>query len=166
MSSASTTLETPLGALTVTADETAIVRVSWGGASPLFRTPLLRDAVDQLRAYFDRRLKTFDLPFRFASTPFDTSVWRRLLEIPYGQTETYGAVATAIGASPRAVGGACGRNPIAVIVPCHRVVGAGGRLVGYSGGNGVTTKASLLEIEDGAVNDQFELFHVKRKEFS
>ena len=143
----STVVETPLGPLAVTADDGAIVLCSWGHTPGGDVTPLLRDAAEQLRAYFDRRLDVFDLPLRPAGTAFQTAVWHGLSRIPYGKTITYGELAGRVGGGPRAVGGACGRNPIAVILPCHRVVGAGDRLTGYSGGNGVATKAALLELE-------------------
>ena len=99
--------------------------------------PLLRDAVDQLAAFFRRELKEFDLPLAPQGTPFQLRVWEQLRAIPYGETATYGEVAGRLGLTghgARAVGTANGRNPIPVVVPCHRVVGSDGRLTGYAGG--------------------------------
>jgi methylated-DNA-[protein]-cysteine S-methyltransferase len=108
---------------------------------------LLAEAVRQLRAYFQGELRQFDLPLDFAGTPFQIRVWRQLLTIPYGETRSYAQVAAAIGSplAVRAVGAANGANPIAIVVPCHRVVGASGKLVGYGGG--LELKKRLLELE-------------------
>jgi methylated-DNA-[protein]-cysteine S-methyltransferase len=83
-------------------------------------------------------------------------VWHRMAKIPYGKTMTYGDLAHAIGSAPRAVGGACGRNPIAIILPCHRVIGGSGALTGYSGAGGINTKQFLLELE-GALTPAFRV---------
>jgi methylated-DNA-[protein]-cysteine S-methyltransferase len=109
--------------------------------------PTLDEAARQLRAYFAGRLWHFDLPLDPQGTEFQLRVWRALLGIPYGETRSYGAVAEAIGApkSVRAVGAANGANPIPIIVPCHRVIGAGGQLTGYGGG--LPLKKTLLELE-------------------
>ncbi|MCI3933928.1 MULTISPECIES: methylated-DNA--[protein]-cysteine S-methyltransferase [unclassified Streptomyces] len=106
-------------------------------------------ATEQLTAYFAGELTRFDLPLRLDGTPFQQSVWQQLLKIPYGQTRTYGELADALGkpAASRAVGLANGKNPIGVIVPCHRVIGAGGGLTGYGGG--LDRKRRLLELESG-----------------
>ncbi|MEI5097654.1 methylated-DNA--[protein]-cysteine S-methyltransferase [Streptomyces sp. PmtG] len=105
---------------------------------------------EQLTAYFAGELKEFDLPLHLHGTPFQRSVWQRLLEIPYGETRTYGQLADDLGkpAASRAVGLANGKNPIGVIVPCHRVIGANGGLTGYGGG--LDRKRRLLEFENGA----------------
>ena len=109
----------------------------------------LAEAKDQLDAYFDGRLKAFDLPLKPAGTPFQFSVWARLHEIPYGATTTYGALARALNTAPLAVGGACGRNPLPIVVPCHRVTGAGGRITGYSAIGGIAAMKALLRLEGG-----------------
>jgi len=142
-------LPSPLGVLTLFEEEGALVALEWGRASePISAaTPLLRAARRQLDAYFDGALQAFDLPLRAAGTAFQLRVWDRLRDIPYGSTETYGALARDLGTSPRALAGACGANPLPVVVPCHRVVGAGGALGGYSGGEGVETKKALLRLE-------------------
>ncbi|MBM3951363.1 MAG: methylated-DNA--[protein]-cysteine S-methyltransferase [Rhodospirillales bacterium] len=108
---------------------------------------LLERAARQLQEYFDGRRKKFDLRFRPAGTPFQRKVWARLAAIPYGKVETYGAIAKKLGSAPRAVGGACGANPIPILIPCHRVLGANGGLGGYSGAGGVATKRFLLAQE-------------------
>ncbi|MBQ1012841.1 methylated-DNA--[protein]-cysteine S-methyltransferase, partial [Micromonospora sp. M51] len=111
---------------------------------------LSRQAVDELRAYFAGELTGFTVP---VSPPrgsdFERAVWREMTRIPYGQTLTYGEVARLVGdpGAARAVGVACNRNPIPVIVPCHRIVGAGGKLVGFGGG--LPRKVKLLELEAG-----------------
>jgi methylated-DNA-[protein]-cysteine S-methyltransferase len=111
------------------------------------RNPLLAQAVSQLRDYFASRLREFHLPLDAAGTPFQKRVWGELVKIPYGETRTYAQVAAAIGSplAVRAVGAANGANPIAIVVPCHRVIGASGKLVGYGGG--LALKRRLLELE-------------------
>jgi methylated-DNA-[protein]-cysteine S-methyltransferase len=114
--------------------------------------PLLREAIDQLAAYFRRELKDFDLPLAPHGSPFQLRVWEQLRAIPYGETATYGEVAGRLGLTghgARAVGTANGRNPIPVVVPCHRVVGSSGSLTGYGGG--LHRKQVLLELEQDAL---------------
>ena len=106
----------------------------------------------QLRAYFDRDLKEFDLPLDPAGSTFQKSVWAQLLEIGYGDTASYGEIAKRLGksnAASRAVGLANGSNPIPIVIPCHRVIGANGTLTGYAGG--IERKQTLLEIEQDAL---------------
>jgi methylated-DNA-[protein]-cysteine S-methyltransferase len=109
--------------------------------------PLLRAAAAQLAAYFDGRLGAFDVPLDLVGTPFQVNVWRELLAIEPGRTCTYGDIARKLGQATagRAVGAAVGRNPISVIVPCHRVVGSDGTLTGYAGG--LERKTALLRLE-------------------
>ena len=145
-------LQSPIGALTVFEDDGAIVSLDWGtvpnGLAPGGDgTALLRAAREQLAAYFRRDLETFDLPLAPPGSEFQRAVCRAMSGIPYGALRTYGEIAAAIGSAPRAVGGACGRNPIPVIIPCHRVVGAGGAMTGYSGAGGLETKRALLHLE-------------------
>ena len=114
--------------------------------------PVLVAAVRQLTAYFERDLKEFDLPLNPAGSDFQKSVWGQLLEIGYGDTASYGEVAKRLGksnAASRAVGLANGSNPIPIVIPCHRVIGADGTLTGYAGG--VERKQALLEIEQDAL---------------
>ena len=89
----------------------------------------------------------FDLPLRPSGTQFQVAVCNAMLRIRYGEVRTYGEIAEDISSAPRAVGGACGRNPIPILIPCHRVVGANGKLTGFSGGEGVSTKRTLLTLE-------------------
>ena len=109
-----------------------------------------QEAVDQLAEYFAGSRSTFEVPLAPRGTAFQRRVWAALCDIPYGSTETYGELAARIGSprSVRAVGGATGRNPIGIIVPCHRLVGAGGALTGYAGG--LDRKRWLLDLESGA----------------
>jgi len=104
-----------------------------------------------LEAYFDGKLKTFDLPLHPAGTDFQRRVWFAMADIPYGETQTYGELAKTIGGVARAVGGACGKNPIPIILPCHRVMGGGGKLTGFSGGAGVESKIFLLKLEGAMI---------------
>jgi methylated-DNA-[protein]-cysteine S-methyltransferase len=108
-----------------------------------------REALAQLDAYFAGRLRRFELPLAPQGTPFQLRVWEALLEIPYGETRSYGELARRIGSpdAPRAVGLANGRNPIAIVIPCHRVIGANGQLTGYGGG--LALKRRLLSLERG-----------------
>jgi len=110
-------------------------------------TPLLEEAVRQLQAYFAGDLGRFNLPLEFHGTPFQIRAWRALSEIPYGETRSYGEQAAALGIpkAVRAVGAANGANPIAIVAPCHRVIGANGKLTGYGGG--LPVKRMLLELE-------------------
>jgi methylated-DNA-[protein]-cysteine S-methyltransferase len=138
-------LEAESGALTeleFLADHTSTTRVS---AKP--RDPLLREACDELSAYFRSALRSFSIPLRPSGTPFQLRVWNALLEIPFGTSWSYRDLATRIGhpAASRAVGAANGRNPIAIIIPCHRVIGASKSLTGYGGG--LERKAWLLRHE-------------------
>ena len=114
--------------------------------------PLLVRAVDQLAAYFARELKEFDLPLAPRGSDFQQRVWQQLQGIGYGETASYGAIAQRLGmtsAASRAVGLANGRNPVPVVIPCHRVIGANGTLTGYAGG--LERKQLLLELEQDAL---------------
>ena len=150
-------LQSPIGALTVFEEDGAIVSLDWGTAPDGLGgggggTGLLRAAREQLAAYFRRELEIFDLPLAPPGSEFQRAVCRAMSGIPYGALRTYGDIAAAIGSAPRAVGGACGRNPIPVIIPCHRVVGAGGAMTGYSGAGGLETKRALLHLEGAALH--------------
>lgn len=111
--------------------------------------PVFVAAARQLDAYFAGRLRAFDLPLDLAGTAFQRAVWDLLLAIPHGATRTYGALAAELGqpSATRAVGAANGRNPVSVIVPCHRLIAAGGGLVAYGGG--LDRKRALLDLEQG-----------------
>ena len=145
-------LHSPLGALTVFEDAGAIVVLEWGRAPAAETSPLLDETKRQLDSYFGGRLRVFDLPLQPRGTPFQEDLWRLLAKIPYGTVLTYGALATRLKSAPRAVGGACGKNPIPILIPCHRVLAAGGFLGGYSGGTGIETKRALLRHEGSAAD--------------
>ena len=142
-------MPSPLGRLAITADATAIRKIDWTDATTTMATesPLLEAAVRQLEQYFGDPKSQFDLPLAPGGDPFECGVWSEMLAIPSGATATYGDIAKALGKPAQAVGGACGRNPIPIVIPCHRVVGAGGRMTGYSGKGGVETKRWLLQHE-------------------
>jgi methylated-DNA-[protein]-cysteine S-methyltransferase len=146
------TIDSPIGELLVTGDGDALTAVQMDGSSGRGwqRDPsALREATSQLRAYLSGELREFDLPLAPDGTPFQREVWAALREIPYGHTISYAQLAAAVGrpGAARAVGAANGRNPIAVVIPCHRVIGASGALTGYGGGLG--RKRLLLDLEAG-----------------
>ena len=145
--------DTPLGTMAVGEEDGHITRVYLPN-SPMprlmpFQTPLLERAQGQILEYFDGRRQEFDLPLAFVGTDFQKKVWMALTTIPYGQTVTYGALAQAVGCpgGARAVGMANHCNPLPILVPCHRVVGSGGKLTGYAGG--LEMKKALLDLEKG-----------------
>ncbi len=139
-------LHTPVGDLSVSEEDGAIVAVDWGWGRDQTETPLLLRARAQLHEYFDGRRLAFDLPLVPRGSPYQRRIWAAMCTIPPGETRTYGQVARVAGGSPRSVGGACGANPIPIIIPCHRVVAAAGP-GGYSGGSGLSTKRALLALE-------------------
>lgn len=142
-------LDTPFGPLTVAEDDGAITRVTWGHAARQDDSALLHRAVTQLRGYAEGTRNTFDLPLRITGGTFQQAVCAAIAAIPHGEIRTYGEIARDLDASAQAVGRACGGNPIPVIIPCHRVMGAKG-LIGFSGGQGVETKVALLRHERAA----------------
>lgn len=148
-----TVVDSPIGPLSLAADEVGVCGMRFGAVPGVEFAPpsgSLTAATEQLAAYFAGTLTDFDLPLSVRrGSEFERAVWRRMSTIPYGQTETYGEVAAVVGdpGAARAVGVACNRNPIAIIVPCHRIVGAGGKLVGFGGG--LPAKRFLLELEAG-----------------
>ncbi len=152
------TLDSPIGPLHLAARDGHIVHLGFGPAPTLehilehaLERALLTRAAAQIAAYFDGASAPFDLPLAAAETPFQAQVRAAMLAIPFGETRSYGEIATSIGGVPRAVGQACGANPIPIIVPCHRVLAAGGRIGGFSGGDGAPTKRKLLAHEAGPV---------------
>ena len=140
-------LSTPIGPVTVFEESDAIVAVEWGRAPGSKETPLLVETRLQLDAYFDGALTDFDLPLAPDGSPFQQAVWEGICRIPYGSMCPYGDLAREVDGSAQAVGCACGNNHIPIIIPCHRVIGADGRMVGYSGAGGVETKRALLRME-------------------
>ncbi len=142
----SLSISSPVGALTLEEEDGAIVAISWGKDGLSNGSPLLTEAARQLDAYFAGELTDFDLPLAPAGSPFEQRVWAAMQTIPYGQTRSYGDLAGAVGSAPRAVGRACRKNPIPIVIPCHRVLARGG-LGGYSGEGGLVTKERLLALE-------------------
>jgi methylated-DNA-[protein]-cysteine S-methyltransferase len=140
-------LNNSFGVLTVFEEAGALAALEWGRAPEGAMTALLAEAIAQLEAYFDGRLRAFSLPLHDSGSTFQRRVWSRLREIRYGEVATYGSLAVALGTSPRALAQACAVNPLPILVPCHRVVAARGCLGGYSGGDGPDTKQALLRLE-------------------
>ncbi|MCU4518244.1 methylated-DNA--[protein]-cysteine S-methyltransferase [Acinetobacter radioresistens] len=150
-------MDSPVGRLRLIANEKALVAVLWENEQPKRiqlaelmvepEHPVLLQVRQQLEEYFEGNRQRFDIPLDFAGTEFQKLVWTELLKIPYGQTRSYGQIAQAIGRpkAMRAVGAANGRNPISIIAPCHRVIGASGALTGFAGG--LDNKTILLNLE-------------------
>jgi len=144
----SQTMNSPMGKVTVTADHQGVTSVAFGVAQRAEQpSDVTNSAVSQLTSYFAGSLKHFDLPLSQQGTAFQKQVWSALCEISYGQTASYSDIANRINnpKAVRAVGMANGRNPIAIIVPCHRIIGANGTLTGYAGG--IDKKHALLQLE-------------------
>jgi methylated-DNA-[protein]-cysteine S-methyltransferase len=156
-----TLMDSPVGELRIVERDGAIVAIEFTPFGDLEgracgdrddECPVLVETVRQLRAYFDRDLKEFDLPLAPVGTVFQARVWDQLQGIGYGETASYGTIAGRLGLTghgARAVGLANGRNPIPIVIPCHRVVGASGSLTGYAGG--LERKQTLLELEQDAL---------------
>jgi methylated-DNA-[protein]-cysteine S-methyltransferase len=148
-------VQSPVGKLLLAGDEAGLKWIRFPGEEP-GREPepgwkassdLLKDAIEQIRAYFAGERQTFSLKLAPQVTPFQGKVLQALIEIPYGETRSYGELAGQIGnpRASRAVGGACARNPIPIVIPCHRVIGAKGSLTGFGGG--LNVKEALLSLE-------------------
>lgn len=146
-----TVLDSPIGEFSVATDGEAVRAAHFGRVESATEQPgdaVAGRALAELRAYFAGELTDFTVPVAvLRGSEFERAVWREMTRIPYGETLTYGEVAKAVGdpGAARAVGVACNRNPVPVIVPCHRIVGAGGKLVGFGGG--LPRKVTLLELE-------------------
>ncbi|MCD8146717.1 MAG: methylated-DNA--[protein]-cysteine S-methyltransferase [Clostridiales bacterium] len=147
-------VETPIGPLTAGVEQGAVALLSSHASlaesqSAPEDVALLDRLEQQLKEYFCGARQVFDLPVRLAGTPFQRQVWVQLRQIPYGETRTYGEIAAALGnpRASRAVGAACGRNNILLLIPCHRVVGKDGALTGFSAAGGVAAKEFLLRLE-------------------
>lgn len=146
------TIGSPIGPIAIDVADDAVVAIHLQGnrKAPVSGSsdhPLLHVAASQIEDYFSDRRHSFDLPIMLHGTPFRRRTWEALARIPFGQTRSYGEIASEIGSAARAVGGACGANPITLVIPCHRVVAAGGSLGGFSGGTGSDTKQWLLQHE-------------------
>jgi len=152
-----TFMDSPVGRLLLAGDESGLWMLSFAREPGVPRlgdawhasTSLFQESIRQLEAYFGRELRSFTVPLHLVGTEFQLSVWNALRSIPYGRTTTYGELARSLGKPEaiRAVGGANHANPVAIIVPCHRVIGSTGKLVGYGGG--LETKQKLLALERG-----------------
>ncbi len=144
-------VDSPVGRLAIEADHAAVTAVRWASSGERSQdkatSPVLKEAARQLERYFAKKLKRFDLPLDARGTDFQKRVWALMRDIPYGETATYGGMAKALGSGPRPIGMACGRNPIPIIQPCHRVLASGGKEGGFSGGKGLPTKRQLLALE-------------------
>ena len=143
------TVDSPVGGLCITEEDGVITRLTWGGTAEGAETPLLAEARAQLARYFDGTRQSFDLSLAPAGSDFQRDVWDAILAIPFGETRTYGEIAADLDAAAQAVGHACGANPIPILIPCHRVLGASS-LGGYSGAGGIETKVALLRHEGAA----------------
>jgi methylated-DNA-[protein]-cysteine S-methyltransferase len=151
--------QTPVGRLQLVASDAGLVAVLWEADDPQRvrlaeaveypEHPVLREAAQQLAEYFAGHCTVFSLPLDLRGTDFQKRVWEALLRIPFGETRSYGELARELGdaGASRAVGAANGRNPVSIVVPCHRVVGTSGKLTGFAGG--LTVKAQLLGMERG-----------------
>lgn len=151
----------PVGRLELVAEggELVALSIATAGVLPLDHlddrpSPVLTEAARQLDEYFAGRRASFDVPVRLAGTPFQVAIWQALARIPHGGVTTYGALAQAAGrpGGARAVGGAVGANRLCILVPCHRVLGADGRVTGFSAGDGVATKVRLLALEGSVLS--------------
>jgi methylated-DNA-[protein]-cysteine S-methyltransferase len=147
--SRSIAFDSPVGHLVITETDGAIGAIAWSDVPADEATPLLAEARRQLDAYFAGALRRFDLPLAPHGSPHERRVWEAMRRIPYGQTRSYSDLARDVGSGPRAVGNACGKNPIPIVIPCHRVLAKGG-IGGYSGGRGLPTKRLLLALEGAA----------------
>ncbi|WMM89817.1 methylated-DNA--[protein]-cysteine S-methyltransferase [Heyndrickxia coagulans] len=149
-------LESPIGPLTVRANERGITAVSFGKTDeegmPEPRHPLLLRAASELEAYFAKKRTRFDVPVSVSGTPFQMAVWKALKQIPYGETCSYQDIAEAVGnpKAVRAVGQANRKNPVPILIPCHRVIGKDKSLTGYAGSR-IDQKAFLLRLEGAMI---------------
>jgi len=152
MSQARVILNSPIGPILLDARDERLAAVTILASRDLpdardSPSPLLREARAQLAAWFEGRLTGFDLPLAEPRTPRGPAHRAAITAIGYGETASYGAIARRLGSSPRAVGQACARNPLPIVIPCHRVLGANDRIGHYSGGQGIITKSWLLDHE-------------------
>ena len=148
---AALSFESPVGVISVFARDEKIVGLVMGGAkaATVGKSRVLNAATSQLQKYFAGKLREFDLPVLLEGTDFQRAVWAEIAKTGFGESVSYADIAAAIGKplASRAVGGAVGSNPVPLIVGCHRVLGHGGRITGYSGGEGLPTKRILLQLE-------------------
>ena len=141
-------VHSPIGDITISEEDGKIVSLDWGWLPLSAENEISRRAKNLLDQYFDGENPTFDLPLNPHGTKFQKNVWNIMLDIPYGKFLTYGEISNRLNSHARAVGMACGQNPIPIIIPCHRVLGKDGKLTGFSGGEGIETKRYLLDLEE------------------
>lgn len=153
MPMSTTCFATPIGPVTVESDGMELVAIRMGGQpNPVPSTdPLLAETMSQIGDWFAGRRTDFDLPLAPANSPRGNELRAAICAIPYGEVESYGEVARHAGSGPRAIGQACRRNPFPIVVPCHRVIGAGQAIGHYSGGEGIVTKRWLLAHEQAVL---------------
>ena len=147
---ASISFDSAIGAITVESTNEKITSLAIGQTAPVFGSSrVLREAKKQLNEYFAGRRTAFDLPVDLQGTQFQRAVYKQIAKVSFGKTITYAEIAAKLGKplAARAVGGAVGSNPVPIIVGCHRVLGASGKITGYSGGKGLPTKRQLLDLE-------------------
>ena len=142
-------LHSPVGDITISEEDGSVVAIDWGWGRDQDATPVLIETRRQLHLYFDGKLTVFSVPLQPLGTEYRKRVWHALMLIPVGETRSYAALAASAGGSARSIGGAMANNPIPIIIPCHRVVGASGP-GGFSGGDGLPTKRFLLALEHRA----------------
>lgn len=150
-------MDSPVGRIRLVASEKGLVAILWESEDfsrikleapeEDYTHEFLLETERQLKEYFEQKRKIFDIPLDLSGTPFQMKVWELLLTIPFGKTKSYGEMAREVGdpKTVRAVGGALNKNPVSIIVPCHRVIGSSGKLVGFAGG--LTNKTYLLDLE-------------------
>jgi len=134
-------MQTPVGTLSITERNGKICTLDWAEGN------MPEEMQVQLSEYFNKRRQVFDFEYEVDGTEFQKMVWKALLNIPYGTTKTYKDIAEEVGSHPRAIGGAVGANPVPILIPCHRVVGSSGKMTGFSAGDGISTKETLLKLE-------------------
>ena len=148
----SLSFSTSVGWITLFEKSKKIISLEWGQVKLQTESHLLKAAKVEIIEYFNKERKTFSIPLNPTGTNYQKSVWAIIEKIPYGETRTYAEIANQINSAPRPIGGACGKNPIPIIIPCHRVIGTKNKLIGFSGGFGVQTKQSLLKLETQVKN--------------
>lgn len=143
----------PIGPLTVHEQRGAITKLSWERETNRDVSPLLFETKNQIQEYLNGTRTNFNLPQKPYGSEFQLRVWQEVAKIPYGQTASYRDLASKLSSSPRPVGTACGKNPIPIIIPCHRIIAKTGHLTGYSGRGGLDTKRLLLKLEKYVQDD-------------
>lgn len=139
--------DTPFGILYCAASSKGLTYLSWQNNGNSAENAHTRQAQQQIQEFFNHNRTTFDIPLDLQGTPFQKQVWAEIAKIPYGKTVSYSDIAQKINSHPRAVGMATGKNPVPILIPCHRVMGKNGTLTGFSGGDGIPTKEKLLHFE-------------------